>query len=61
LLGGNRTGQHMSQYVIDGGQFDKVWTELAESEFHFDYHDRLFDRREAAKKNKTAYRPYDHT
>jgi len=27
---------------------------LAESEFHFDYHDRLFDRREAAKKNKTA-------
>jgi hypothetical protein len=34
---------------------------LAESEFHFDYHDRLFDRREAAKKNKTAYRPCDHT
>ena len=55
LPGGRRTGQRMTHYIIEGGPFDLVWQKLAAEGFHFDYHDRLFDRRETAKKNKATY------
>ena len=38
--GGKQTGQSMTHYIAEGGQFDRVWSVLAEVGFKFDYQDR---------------------
>jgi predicted SprT family Zn-dependent metalloprotease len=54
--GGKRTGQQVTHYVIDGGPFSREWKFLAEKcGFTFDYHDRLTNGPEAARKAKVRY------
>jgi predicted SprT family Zn-dependent metalloprotease len=53
--GGKRTGQAVTHFIIDGGPFDRAWTQLEQDGFRFDYQDRLTNGPETVRKIKVRY------
>ena len=56
LVGGKRTGQHMSHYIRDGGPFFRACTELLTQGFAISWRDRGRDEEEGKTKKKSGTR-----
>ena len=54
-VGGKKTGQHMGDYIIKGGVFEKFCAEILDSDFKIEWFDRFPPRHESPKEGSFMY------